>query len=95
MKTLSLKYSANKKIINYFLLFAIMFMIFQLSVSCSNPVANNIYEIDQSDCTACGKCYDVCPSNAIDYSGEKPMIIQSKCTSCGNCANVCPEDAIH
>jgi len=90
-----LKNTILRKLASYLLLFTAMFFFLQLSVSCSNPVANNIYEIDQTDCTACGKCYDVCPSNAIDYTGEKPMIIQSKCTNCGNCANVCPEDAIH
>ena len=76
-------------------MFSALFLLLQLSVSCSNPVSNNIYEIDQADCTACGKCYDVCPSNAIDYTGEKPVIIQSKCINCGNCANICPEDAVH
>jgi ferredoxin len=31
-----------------------------------------IHVIDQSKCTKCGKCYDVCPFNAVQkISGEK------------------------
>lgn len=58
-----------------------------------NP--SKFYSVDQSACKACGKCYDVCPHNAIVYSGRKAIIIQSKCKKCGECMKICPTDAIH
>ena len=53
------------------------------------------YEIDLTACKSCAKCYDICPHDAIDYDGGKPVIIQSKCKQCGKCADICPEDAIN
>ncbi len=52
------------------------------------------YQIDQDDCISCGRCVDACPYNAIQYDGEKPVIIQTRCKQCGECVSVCPKDAI-
>ena len=44
------------------------------------------------NCTGCGKCVKLCPTNAID--AEKPRKTDSgRCISCGACIKVCPEGA--
>ena len=45
-------------------------------------------------CTACGKCKDVCPVEAIT-KGEKCYVIDAEtCVSCGQCADACESAAI-
>ena len=86
------------KNISAFLIFIILFAVFSF-LGCSQK--NNTlspkdsYEIDLTSCNSCGKCSEVCPYNAIDNSGDKPVIIQSKCVGCGKCSDVCPKDAIN
>ena len=46
------------------------------------------------DCTACGSCIDVCPSEAISEGDPIYVIDPDKCTDCGDCAEVCPSEAI-
>jgi len=47
------------------------------------------------DCSACGRCVEVCPQGALSKKkGKKPKLDQSKCTLCGRCAQACPEFAI-
>ncbi len=72
----------------------VLLMLGLFFISCKKLTGAS-YEIDETSCVACGQCYDVCPHNAIDYDGDKPVIISSKCVSCGKCADVCPENAIH
>ncbi len=55
---------------------------------------NNIYKLNKSECTGCGTCSLVCPSNAITMIETKegfhyPSIDESKCTNCGICALKC------
>lgn len=40
------------------------------------------------------KCKEVCPFDAIDFSGQKAHIDTEKCKECGKCADVCPYNAI-
>ena len=44
-------------------------------------------------CTACGKCAEWCPTDAISVS-DKASIDKEKCYSCGECAVTCPYWAI-
>ncbi|MFC1461876.1 DUF362 domain-containing protein [Verrucomicrobiota bacterium] len=44
-------------------------------------------------CTACGKCAQWCPENAIVVK-ERARIIVKKCVGCGQCYAVCPLNAI-
>lgn len=53
-----------------------------------------IPEVDESKCTACGKCRDVCRFNAIAILAEKFLLFEELCHSCGACAYICPEKAI-
>ena len=70
-----------------------------------NPVhtTNFIPEIDQSNCTGCSKCVDVCPVEAIALSSandpKKPKrkqatLIEERCLGCGLCVRACPEKTI-
>ena len=46
------------------------------------------------DCTKCGNCESVCPSEAISEGESKYEIDADKCVDCGLCADECPVDAI-
>ncbi|MCB2183609.1 MAG: P-loop NTPase [Desulfobulbaceae bacterium] len=49
--------------------------------------------IDQSLCTGCGTCSELCQFQAITLE-EKAQIRPFSCEGCGVCAEFCPEDAI-
>ena len=51
------------------------------------------YKIDESLCTGCGLCVNVCPVRAITMSDTAKINIDS-CTGCGTCAGVCKKGAI-
>lgn len=45
-------------------------------------------------CTKCGKCSEVCPSNAINEGDDKYVINADDCVDCGLCVDECPVEAI-
>ncbi len=47
------------------------------------------------DCTMCGTCQTVCPSESIKEGDPKYVIDPETCTDCGACAGECPVEAIH
>ena len=54
-------------------------------------------EIIPEKCTACGKCVEVCPYNAITKGIKKKtpsMVNTAACSGCGTCGAECPFDAI-
>jgi ferredoxin len=51
-------------------------------------------QIDPCECTGCGSCVDVCPSEAIRLVDGKALIYQEVCNGCGDCVAVCPSQAI-
>ncbi len=59
------------------------------------------FTIDTNSClgwnkTMCFSCKDVCPENAIIFSGLfKPEILQDRCRACGFCVKPCPVHAIY
>ena len=64
---------------------------------CSNPESWNPYpEIMTYDvkCIRCGKCAQVCPTEAITINQKGRKINRAKCTLCLECAEVCPTGAI-
>jgi len=53
-----------------------------------------IPKLDESSCTACGKCRDICSFNAIVQFGDNVMLFPEMCHSCLGCFRVCEEDAL-
>ncbi len=50
-------------------------------------------KIDQSKCTGCAKCVDICPSTAIQVESEKASLT-GDCIDCYACVNECESQAI-
>jgi MinD superfamily P-loop ATPase len=53
-----------------------------------------IPEVDESQCTFCGRCAEVCQFHAIAVIGHKTMVFPELCHGCGSCTLSCPEGAI-
>ena len=50
--------------------------------------------VDESLCTHCGKCAEVCEFHAIAVIGKKILVFPELCHGCGSCTLICPEKAI-
>jgi len=50
--------------------------------------------IDETRCTGCGLCMDVCPTGAIRLVNGIARISQSLCQECEICLSTCPTSAI-
>jgi len=57
-------------------------------------VTTPVPEIDETKCSFCGKCDEICQFKAIAVIGKTVMTFPELCHSCGGCTAVCPEDAI-
>jgi MinD superfamily P-loop ATPase len=51
-------------------------------------------EIDESKCTLCGKCSEICQFRAIVRIADTMLTFTDLCHSCGGCMEVCPSGAI-
>ncbi len=51
-------------------------------------------EIDESKCTGCGKCNEVCAMHLPEIIGEKARNLSPECMRCPFCRDNCPEGAI-
>lgn len=51
-------------------------------------------EVYGNKCIACGDCYNVCPTNAIEVNGPNPIKINDNCVFCGKCVGQCQFGAI-
>jgi MinD superfamily P-loop ATPase len=60
----------------------------------SRPVSIPIPRVDETKCTYCGKCAEVCAYNAIAVVSRKVLIFPQLCHGCGACSHLCPESAI-
>ncbi|MBN3038244.1 MAG: 4Fe-4S binding protein [Candidatus Omnitrophica bacterium] len=49
--------------------------------------------IDESKCTACGACADICPAGAIIIN-SRARVDAALCTGCGACVQACANGAI-
>jgi MinD superfamily P-loop ATPase len=58
------------------------------------PVGIMIPVVDESRCTYCGKCAEVCVYHAIAVLGQKTLVFPQLCHGCGSCTALCPELAI-
>jgi len=50
--------------------------------------------IDETRCTGCGVCLDLCPQEAIVLEAGRAEIRQDLCSGCGICVSACPQGAI-
>ncbi len=50
--------------------------------------------IDETKCTHCGKCAQVCRFNALVVLPSQVMVFDDLCRGCGACIPACPEGAI-
>lgn len=50
--------------------------------------------IIKSECKKCRTCVEVCPNNAISFSGNYFEIHESRCLKCFCCHEMCPHDAV-
>jgi MinD superfamily P-loop ATPase len=60
----------------------------------SLPVAVDVPEIDETLCTVCGKCGEICEFRAIAVLGDRVMVFPELCHGCDGCFLVCPTGAI-
>lgn len=51
--------------------------------------------IDESKCSYCGRCAEVCQYYAIAVLGKKALVFPQLCHGCGSCTALCPEKAIN
>jgi MinD superfamily P-loop ATPase len=51
-------------------------------------------EVDESKCSFCGKCAEVCEFNAIVVIKKKVLFFPELCHGCGGCSYICSEKAI-
>ncbi len=58
-------------------------------------ITTPVPEIDESKCTLCGKCCDICQFKAIVRIADMILPFNDLCHSCGGCMEVCPEGAIN
>ena len=53
-----------------------------------------IPQVDETRCTHCGKCAEVCQYHAIAVLGKKVLVFPQLCHGCGSCTWNCPDGAI-
>jgi hypothetical protein len=51
--------------------------------------------IVKNKCTLCGRCIDICPTEAISQRKEGAFINQALCVGCGECISACKFDAVY
>jgi len=69
-------------------------ILLRLDMKLSQPVYIPIPKVDETKCTYCGKCAEVCAYNAIAVLKEKVLVFPELCHGCGACSYLCAESAI-
>jgi MinD superfamily P-loop ATPase len=69
-------------------------ILLRLDIKSSQPVYIPIPKVDETRCSYCGKCAEVCAYNAIAVVKEKVLVFPELCHGCGACSYLCPESVI-
>ena len=69
-------------------------ILLHLALSQGKRVYVPIPKVDETDCTYCGKCAEICAFNALAVIKEKVLVFPELCHGCGACSYLCPESAI-
>jgi MinD superfamily P-loop ATPase len=64
------------------------------TVDLREPVTVQVPRVDESLCTHCGACAEVCQFGAIAPIGDKVLLYLELCHACGGCSRFCPAGAI-
>ena len=63
-------------------------------ITARESVCVPVPHVDESKCTHCGICSDVCAYHAIAAMKTMVLVFPELCHGCGACTYLCPEDAI-
>lgn len=63
-------------------------------ITCEDKVYLEIPVVDESKCTLCRMCSDLCQFQAIKVMGDTLLTFPEMCHGCGGCLAVCPEKAL-
>lgn len=69
-------------------------ILLHLAMNRSQPVHIPIPKVDETKCTYCGKCAEVCAYHAVAMLKNKVLVFPELCHGCGACSYLCPESAI-
>lgn len=58
------------------------------------PVCIPVPQVDETRCTHCGKCDQICQFNALAVIKDQVLVFPELCHGCGGCALLCPVKAI-
>ncbi len=70
------------------------FFFLKPKITSTKPVLSPVPEINDSQCTYCGRCAEICEYNALAVLKDQVMVFPELCHSCGGCKLLCPEKAI-
>lgn len=63
-------------------------------IDCVEEVTVGVPQVDESKCTGCGRCGQLCQYSAIICIQKHVLTFEPLCHSCGGCMAICPESAI-
>lgn len=69
-------------------------ILMHLALNENQQVYVPVPKVDETKCTYCGKCAEVCAYNAIAVIKEKVLTFPQLCHGCGACSHLCPASAI-
>jgi MinD superfamily P-loop ATPase len=69
-------------------------ILLHLALNRDQQVYVPIPKVDETKCTYCGKCAEICAYNALAVIKKKVLVFPELCHGCGACSYLCPESAI-
>ena len=69
-------------------------ILLRLVIDQTRSVCIPVPKVDETKCTYCGKCAEVCVYHALAVLKNKVLVFPELCHGCGACSYLCPESAI-